>query len=112
MMMTISQARAAIRIDRLTKRFRGQTAVDGLSLEVPEGSVFGLLGENGAGKTTTIQTLLGDHQDSIVAADFLREEGVRVGLRSGHNGFTYGLLYGHERARRAAITEQLRPFLS
>ena len=50
---------AAIRIDGLTKRYRGQTAVDGLSLEVPEGSVFGLLGENGAGKTTTIQALLG-----------------------------------------------------
>ena len=59
-----------------------------------------------------LQDVLGDHQDSIVAAEFLREEGVRVGLRSGHNGFTYGLLYGHERARRAAITEQLRPFLS
>ena len=38
---------------------RHQTAVDGLSLSVPEGSIFGLLGENGAGKTTTIQTLLG-----------------------------------------------------
>ena len=59
-----------------------------------------------------LQDVLGDHQDSIVAAEFLREEGVRIGLRSGHNGFTYGLLYGHERARRAAITEQLRPFLS
>ena len=57
--MTMTQARAAIRIDDLTKRYRNQTAVDGLSLEVPEGSVFGLLGENGAGKTTTIQTLLG-----------------------------------------------------
>lgn len=59
-----------------------------------------------------LQDVLGDHQDSIVAAEFLRVEGVRVGLRSGHNGFTYGLLYGHERARRAAITERLRPFLS
>ncbi len=59
-----------------------------------------------------LQDVLGEHQDSIVAAAFLREEGVRVGLRSGHNGFTYGLLYGHERARRAAISEQLRPFLS
>ena len=39
-------------------------------------------------------------------------EGVRVGIRSGHNGFTYGLLYGRELARRAAITEQLGPFLS
>ncbi|GAA3699016.1 hypothetical protein GCM10022204_14370 [Microlunatus aurantiacus] len=59
-----------------------------------------------------LQDVLGDHQDSIVAAEFLRSEGVRVGNRSGHNGFTYGLLYGHERARRAAVTEQLRPFLS
>jgi ABC-2 type transport system ATP-binding protein len=59
MTMTMTQAGPAIRIDDLTKRFRTQTAVDGLSLEVPEGSVFGLLGENGAGKTTTIQTLLG-----------------------------------------------------
>ena len=32
--------------------------------------------------------------------------------RSGHNGFTYGLLFGLERARRAAVTDQLRPFLS
>ena len=59
-----SQANAAIRIENLTKRYRDQVAVDGLSLEVPEGSVFGLLGENGAGKTTTIQILLG-----LIAAD-------------------------------------------
>ena len=52
-------AKAAIRIDGLVKRFKDQVAVDGLSLEIPEGSVFGLLGENGAGKTTTILTLLG-----------------------------------------------------
>ena len=50
---------AVIRVDGLVKRYRGQTAVDGLSLEVPEGAVFGLLGENGAGKTTTIQAMLG-----------------------------------------------------
>jgi ABC-2 type transport system ATP-binding protein len=54
-----AHAGAVIRVDGLVKRYRGQTAVDGLSLEVPEGSVFGLLGENGAGKTTTIQALLG-----------------------------------------------------
>jgi ABC-2 type transport system ATP-binding protein len=50
---------AVIQIEKLTKRYGTQTAVDGLSLTVPEGAVFGLLGENGAGKTTTIQTLLG-----------------------------------------------------
>jgi ABC-2 type transport system ATP-binding protein len=45
--------------DGVTKRYSGQTAVDGLSLAVSEGAIFGLLGENGAGKTTTIQMLLG-----------------------------------------------------
>jgi ABC-2 type transport system ATP-binding protein len=59
MMMTMTQPRPAIVIDKLVKRYRDQTAVDGLSLAIPEGSVFGLLGENGAGKTTTIQALLG-----------------------------------------------------
>lgn len=54
----MSQA-AAVRIEAMTKRYRANIAVDRLSLEVPEGSVFGLLGENGAGKTTTIQSLLG-----------------------------------------------------
>jgi ABC-2 type transport system ATP-binding protein len=50
---------AAIRVENLTKRYRGQTALDRVSFEVPMGSVFGLLGENGAGKTTTIQIVLG-----------------------------------------------------
>lgn len=59
-----------------------------------------------------LQDVLGEHQDSIVAGQFLRAEGVRLGNRSGHNGFTYGLLYGHELARQSAIGEQLRPFLS
>jgi ABC-2 type transport system ATP-binding protein len=49
---------AAIVIDRFTKRFGPRTAVSDLSLEVPPGSVFGLLGQNGAGKSTTIKTLL------------------------------------------------------
>jgi ABC-2 type transport system ATP-binding protein len=49
----------AIRIHGLTKRFGGRAAVDGLSLEVREGEVFGFLGPNGAGKTTTIRMLLG-----------------------------------------------------
>jgi ABC-2 type transport system ATP-binding protein len=59
--MIETQARigAVIQVEGLTKRYGTQKAVDGLSLTVPEGSIFGLLGENGAGKTTTIQTLLG-----------------------------------------------------
>lgn len=50
---------SVVRVEGLVKRYGGQAAVDGLSLDVSEGSVFGLLGENGAGKTTTIQALLG-----------------------------------------------------
>jgi ABC-2 type transport system ATP-binding protein len=54
-----TRAEAVIRVDGLMKRYRNKAAVDGLTLAVPGGSIFGLLGENGAGKTTTIQTLLG-----------------------------------------------------
>jgi ABC-2 type transport system ATP-binding protein len=50
---------AKISIDRLTKRYGKTTAVDGMTLEVPRGSIFGLLGTNGAGKTTTFKCLLG-----------------------------------------------------
>src|SRR5215813_1911567 len=48
----------AIVIEHFTRRFGSRTAVDDLCLEVPGGSIFGLLGRNGAGKSTTIKTLL------------------------------------------------------
>ncbi|PSP96577.1 ABC transporter ATP-binding protein [Halobacteriales archaeon QS_5_70_17] len=47
----------AIRADALSKRYGGTTAVDGLDLAVPAGSVYGFLGPNGAGKTTTVRML-------------------------------------------------------
>jgi ABC-2 type transport system ATP-binding protein len=46
-----------IRVDNLVKKFEKITAVDGISLEVEEGTIFGFLGPNGAGKTTTINIL-------------------------------------------------------
>lgn len=49
----------AIELDGVTKEFDGRRALDGLSLTVPKGIVFGFLGPNGAGKTTTINVLLG-----------------------------------------------------
>jgi ABC-2 type transport system ATP-binding protein len=49
----------AIRIENLRRDFGPVRAVDGLSLEVPAGIIFGFLGPNGAGKTTTIRLLLG-----------------------------------------------------
>lgn len=45
----------AVRIRGLVKRYGRLAAVDGLDLDVPVGSVFGLIGPNGAGKTTTMQ---------------------------------------------------------
>jgi lipooligosaccharide transport system ATP-binding protein len=47
----------AIRLRGVTKRYGAITAVDGLDLEVPEGSCVGLLGPNGAGKSTTMRML-------------------------------------------------------
>ena len=48
-----------IEIDHLTRMFGSVTAVDGLTLTIAEGEVFGLLGPNGAGKTTTVRMLAG-----------------------------------------------------
>ena len=48
-----------IRTEDLTRHFGSVRAVDGLSLQVPAGIIFGFLGPNGAGKTTTIRLLLG-----------------------------------------------------
>lgn len=45
--------------DQLTKRYGGFAALDGCSISVREGEVFGLLGQNGAGKTTFLRLLLG-----------------------------------------------------
>jgi ABC-2 type transport system ATP-binding protein len=52
-------AALAARTRGLRKTFRGTVAVDRLDLDVPQGSVLGMLGPNGSGKTTTIRMLLG-----------------------------------------------------
>ncbi len=48
----------ALEVRGLTKRFNGITAVNKADFEVPEGSIFGLIGRNGAGKTTTLRMLM------------------------------------------------------
>jgi ABC-2 type transport system ATP-binding protein len=54
-----SQAGVAVEATDLVKEFGDTRAVDGVSLAVPTGSIFGLLGPNGAGKTTILRILLG-----------------------------------------------------
>jgi len=49
---------SAISLNALVKTFGEHRAVDGLSFEVPQGSVFGLLGRNGAGKSTTLRMIM------------------------------------------------------
>jgi ABC-2 type transport system ATP-binding protein len=54
-----SSAEAVIAIAGLSRRFGSKTVLDEVSLYVPRGCVFGLVGENGAGKTTLIKHILG-----------------------------------------------------
>jgi ABC-2 type transport system ATP-binding protein len=48
-----------IQISNLTRRFGAKTALDAVSLSLPRGAVYGLVGANGAGKTTLIRHILG-----------------------------------------------------
>jgi ABC-2 type transport system ATP-binding protein len=56
---TSTAAEPVIRVSDLQKHYGETHAVDGVSFEVPGGTVFGLLGPNGAGKTTTVEVLEG-----------------------------------------------------
>lgn len=47
----------AIKVEKLTKKFNGLTAVDNISFSIKKGEIFGLVGPNGTGKTTTISML-------------------------------------------------------
>ena len=62
---------SAVRTDGLTKRFGAHTAVNGIDVDVPAGSVYGFLGPNGSGKTTTIRMLLGLIAPSAGQVDLL-----------------------------------------
>jgi len=58
--VTTTQTGPAVEVRDLTKRYgNGVTAVDGISLTVRRGEIYGFLGPNGAGKTTTLRMLLG-----------------------------------------------------
>lgn len=93
----------AIEVEDLVVRYGSKRAVDGLSLEVPRGSVYGFLGPNGAGKTTTIKTLLGfrgpDGGSARVMGYDVVEESLEVRARTGFAS-EVNSLYENMTARR------------
>src|ERR1051325_11050549 len=68
---------AVVRAIDLTKRYLNVYALESLNLDIPEGSVYGLVGPNGAGKTTAIKTLM-----NILKPDWGRAEVLGVDSRA------------------------------
>jgi ABC-2 type transport system ATP-binding protein len=117
---------SALSLRGLVKSFGGKTAVNGISLEVPTGSFFGLVGPNGAGKTTTLSMATGllrpdDGTAVVLGVDVWKDplaakrlmgvlpDGVRLFDRlSGEQLITYaGLLHGLDRQTVAGRTRDL-----
>ena len=115
-----------IRTEGLTREFGTLRAVDGLTIEVPAGIVFGFLGPNGSGKTTTIRLLLGLLEPTSGRAEVLghdvARESAAVRERSGalleHPGLYerlsaednldfYGRVWGMRPDARAARIREL-----
>ncbi len=64
----------AVRMAGVTRRFDGTTAVDALDLEIPAGSVVGVIGPSGSGKTTTIRMITGSLAPTDGAVEVLGDK--------------------------------------
>ncbi|MAT03774.1 MAG: ABC transporter [Acidimicrobiaceae bacterium] len=113
---------SAIEISGLRKTYGDIVAVDGLSFEVAEGEVYGLLGHNGAGKSTTIEILEGHRERTSGSVSVLgldpatggRELRDRIGIVLQSSGTDVELtvretieLYGSAYRRRRTVDEVL-----
>ncbi|MEO8368094.1 MAG: ATP-binding cassette domain-containing protein, partial [Candidatus Solibacter sp.] len=67
-----------IRTHALCKKFRGAPVLENLSLDIPEGSIYGLLGPNGAGKTTALKILMNIHRASSGTSEVLGVDSRRL----------------------------------
>ena len=114
----------AIETRDLRKVFGDNVAVRGLTLQVPQGEVFGFLGPNGAGKSTTIKMLLGLAAPTTGSATLLgqplgdRAARARIGFLPEHFRFhdwltaqefltLHGQLYGMDARRLSARIQEL-----
>jgi ABC-2 type transport system ATP-binding protein len=121
---------AALVTEKLTQRFGGLTAVDGIDLQVTAGQFFGFLGPNGAGKSTTIKMLTGllaptSGRVQLLELDFSshtvhvkRQIGVvpeGMGLFERLTGSEYlnfvGRMYGLDRATTRQRSDELLEFM-
>lgn len=99
----------ALRTEGLTKRYGRRRVVDGVSLSVREGDIYGFLGPNGSGKTTTIRMALGLVSPTAGRVELLGRDVARCGPRSreGVGGFVesptfYPYMSGHLNLRTFA----------
>ena len=68
-----------LRFNDVSKRFRSLAALDGLNLEVPEGSTYAFIGPNGAGKTTAIKILMNILKPTSGRAEVLSTDAQQLG---------------------------------
>ena len=111
-----------IKVENITKRYSEHTALDNVSLSIPQGSIYGLLGPNGAGKTTLLRiinriivpdtgrVLLGDKEitaDDIRHIGYMPEErGLYKKMKLGEQAVFFARLKGlsHKEATQKAKT--------
>lgn len=113
----------ALKLEGVTKRFGAFTAVDDLSMAVPQGCIYGFLGQNGAGKTTTIRMVMSifrqdhgsievlGHNDAADVKDRLgylpEEKGLYKKMRTAEIVAYFGKLKGMDRATANLKAEDL-----
>jgi len=119
----------AIRAEDLSKAFNGLIAVDGLTLTISEGEIFGLVGPDGAGKTTTMRLLAAIMEptsgDAWVAGHHIVKEAAEIKEKIGYMSQRFGLypdltvmenidfyadIYGVPRTGRQERTDRLLAF--
>jgi ABC-2 type transport system ATP-binding protein len=115
-----------IQTRELTRRFGGITAVDGLTLDIAAGEIFGLVGPDGAGKTTTLRMLCGlmdptSGSATVAGHDIVRQAqqvkdeigymaqrfGLYTDLSVSENMAFYADLFGVTRREREEMTPRL-----
>jgi len=98
-----------MRLKDLTVRYGPLTAVDGLSLEVPKGCVYALLGRNGSGKSSTVRCLLGQQKASSGKAHLF---GLDSWKRRSRVMLRTGVVPENPDVPPETTAERLRPFMA